>query len=63
MAKDKYHQLVKNALITEGWIITDDPLYIPTFKRTVQIDLGAERLIGAEKANLKIAVEPSRRCD
>lgn len=57
MARDRYHQLVKNALIAEGWTVTDDPLYIPTFKRTVQVDLGAERLIGAEKANLKIAVE------
>lgn len=57
MAKDKYHQLVKNALILEGWTITDDPLYIPTLKRTVQIDLGAERLIGATKDNQKIAIE------
>lgn len=57
MDRDRYHQLVKNALIAEGWTVTDDPLYIPTFKRTVQVDLGAERLIGAEKANLKIAVE------
>jgi hypothetical protein len=25
MAKDKYHELVKNALIKDGWRITDDP--------------------------------------
>jgi len=57
MAKDKYHQLVKTALIAEGWEITDDPLYIETFKRNIQIDLGAQRLIGAQRENQKIAVE------
>jgi XisH protein len=57
MAKDRYHQLVKNALIAEGWTVTDDPLYIPTLKRTLQVDIGAERLIGAEKGTQKIAVE------
>ncbi|MDF7818335.1 element excision factor XisH family protein [Runella sp. MFBS21] len=57
MAKDKYHQLVKKALITEGWTITHDPLFIPTLKRTIQVDLGAERLIGAEKGNQQIAIE------
>ena len=57
MAKDKYHDLVKNALIKEGWTITDDPLYVPTLKRTVRVDLGAEKVIGAEKGAEKIAVE------
>ncbi len=28
MAKDLYHQIVKNALIKEGWNITHDPLHI-----------------------------------
>ncbi len=28
MAKDIFHQQVKNALIKDGWIITDDPLTI-----------------------------------
>ena len=27
-AKDIFHDTVKNALIKEGWIITDDPLYL-----------------------------------
>lgn len=57
MAKDKYHQLVKKALIAEGWSITHDPLFVPTLKRTIQVDLGAERLIGAEKGNQQIAIE------
>ena len=27
MAKDIYHNLVKQALINEGWTITHDPYY------------------------------------
>lgn len=57
MAPDKYHALVKQALVKDGWTITDDPLLVEAGKRKVQIDLGAERLIGAEKGNEKIAVE------
>lgn len=57
MAKDKYHRDVKTALIKEGWKITQDPLYVATAARTLEVDLGAERLIGAEKEGEKIAVE------
>ena len=60
MAKDKYHKLVKKALQNLGWIVTNDPLYIPTLKRKLEIDLGAERVIGAEKGDNKIAVEIKR---
>ena len=28
MAKDKIHLPIKNALINDGWIVTDDPLYL-----------------------------------
>jgi hypothetical protein len=58
MAKDKYHDHVKAALITEGWRITHDPLFIKIGRRKGYIDLGAEReLIGAERGSEKIAVE------
>lgn len=57
MAKDKYHQIVKDCLIAEGWNITDDPYYLDIFSTTLEVDLGAERLIGATKGNEKIAVE------
>jgi hypothetical protein len=57
MARDKYHDLVKQALIMLGWTITDDPYILPTPNRDLEVDLGAERLIGAEKNNQKIAVE------
>ena len=57
MAKDKYHDLVKQALIEEGWTITDDPLEVPSLLSTFEVDLGAERIITAEKGTKKIAVE------
>lgn len=57
MARDKIHNDVKQALENEGWHVTNDPLNIKTGNITVQIDLGAERLIGAEKEGEKIAVE------
>lgn len=56
MAKDIYHDLVKTALIEEGWKITHDPYYL-TKDTKWQIDLGAEKMIGAEKEGQKIAVE------
>ena len=56
-ARDKFHQSVKEALIREGWTITDDPLQLKYGGVDVYIDLAAEQLIAAEKANQKIAVE------
>ncbi len=57
MAKDIFHETVKNALAAEGWVITHDPLTLKLSKRKLFIDLGAERVIAAEKDNTKIAVE------
>jgi hypothetical protein len=42
----------------DGWKITDDPLVLTfTPKRQLKMDLGAERLISAERENQRIAVE------
>jgi len=57
MAKDKYHDLVRELLEDEGWTVTDDPLIIKTELAKIQIDLAAEKLIGAEKDGQRIAVE------
>ena len=38
-------------------LITDDPLYIKVGQIPIHIDIGAEKLIGAEKNGEKIAVE------
>jgi len=56
-AKDIYHDHVRKALENDGWTITDDPYGLKWGRATLQIDLGAERLIAAEKGNQKIAVE------
>lgn len=56
-AKDIFHQTVKLALENQGWSITDDPLYINFAEVELYIDLGAEKLLAAEKNNEKIAVE------
>lgn len=57
MARDKFHQEVRQALVKGGWTITDDPLYIKVGKIPIPIDIGAEKFIGAEKEGQKIAVE------
>ena len=57
MARDKFHQEVRTALEGEGWLITEDPLYVKIGKIPMHIDLGAEKIIGAERAGEKIAVE------
>jgi len=58
MAKDIFHQQVKNALIKEGWNITHDPLTIRISEAVkLQIDLAAENAIAAERDSEKIAVE------
>ncbi|MFN5988776.1 MAG: XisH family protein [Dolichospermum sp.] len=58
MAKDVFHQQVKNALIKEGWNITHDPLTIRISEAVkLQIDLAAETTIAAERDSEKIAVE------
>lgn len=56
-AKDFYHDIVKNALIKDGWIITNDPLRLKWGVRELFVDLGLTKLIAAEKGEQKIAVE------
>lgn len=47
--RNVYHEVVKNALIKDGWTITDDPLILSYGDRELYADLGAEKMIGAEK--------------
>lgn len=57
-ARDKFHTAVKQALIKEQWSITHDPLNLKFGEYDqVQIDLGAEKVLAAEKDGEKIAVE------
>ncbi|MEM8533353.1 MAG: element excision factor XisH family protein [Chloroflexota bacterium] len=56
-ARDIFHQAVRKALEKEEWTITDDPLLVQFGGVDLYIDLGAERLLGAEKDGERIAVE------
>jgi hypothetical protein len=65
--RDTIHNLVKQAIIKDGWEITDDPYVISYGERFLFVDLGATELssnqlnggkfIGAKQDNLKIAIE------
>ncbi len=55
--RDIYHDVVRNALVKDGWTITHDPYTLRFGGRKVYLDLGADLPIGAEKAGRKIAVE------
>lgn len=58
MARDAFHQQVKNALIKDGWKITHDPFTIRISEVVkLQIDLAATNAIAAERNSEKIAVE------
>ncbi len=56
-AKDIYHNTVRAALEKDGWTITDDPLKLKWGIRELFIDLGATKLLAAQKGEQKIAVE------
>ena len=60
--KDESHQLVKEALIKDGWDITDDPYVISYGERFLFVDLAAStsnqgQFIGAQRKDQLIAVE------
>jgi hypothetical protein len=57
VAKDRFHQVVKTALAKDGWNVTHDPLQIKVGGVDMEIDLGAERLLAAERGDEKIAVK------
>ncbi len=55
--RDKYHNAVRNALIKDGWTITHDPFHLQWGSNNMYVDLGAERLVAAEKQGEKIVIE------
>ena len=57
-ARDFYHNTVIAALQKDGWTITHDPYRIKLARgKNLFVDLGAERLIAAEKSKERIAIE------
>jgi XisH protein len=59
MAKDIFHEIVKESLIAEGWEITHDSYRLLTelLKDALNVDIAAQKLIIATKQTEKIAVE------
>lgn len=56
--RDVYHETVRRALESDGWLITNDPLTLKFGEQSVYVDLGAEEPpLAAEKEGRKIAVE------
>ena len=65
--RDSIHNIVKQAIVKDGWHITDDPYVISYGERFLFVDLGATesfsldridgRFIGAEYQNSRIAIE------
>ena len=57
-ARDLYHTTVITALQKDGWQITHDPYRLKLSRgKNLYVDLGAQRLIAAEKGIEKIAIE------
>ncbi|CBN53781.1 MULTISPECIES: XisH family protein [Kamptonema] len=56
-AKDAFHEVVKTALQKDGWQITHDPYTLQAGTLELYIDLGAEKVVAAQKDGQKIAVE------
>ncbi len=54
--RDTYHNIVKQALIREGWTITHEQYSFDTDPQ-LSTDLGAEKMIAAIRKQEKIAVE------
>ncbi|MCB9079281.1 MAG: XisH family protein [Anaerolineaceae bacterium] len=54
---DIYHETVKSALEKDNWRITNDPFVLQIGKKRLFANLGAERLISAEKGLKKVVVE------
>jgi gamma-glutamyl:cysteine ligase YbdK (ATP-grasp superfamily) len=55
--KDTFHDIVRRALEKDGWAITHDPLILRYELGNLYVDLGAEKVLAAERAGQKIAVE------
>lgn len=55
--KDTFHSIVRGALEKDGWEITHDPLLLRYELGNLYVDLGAEKILAAEREGQRIAVE------
>lgn len=54
---DLYHSTVKQALVHDGWTITHDPYRLSIEEKRLYADLGADRVLAADRGVQKIVVE------
>ena len=47
--RDKLHFCLRHTLEKDNWIITDDPLTLVLEETLLKADLGAEKILAAEK--------------
>ncbi len=59
MAKDIFHDRVRQVLLDDGWRVTHDGYRLMTdlLKDALTVDLGAEGLIAAEKGPEKLRLK------
>jgi hypothetical protein len=57
MARDIFHDAVREGLKKDGWLITHEHMQLQVGGVEMYIELAAEPLIAAEKEDQKIAVE------
>lgn len=55
--KDLFHDTVKRALEKDGWTITHEQLPLSFELGDMYVDLGAEKILAAQRDSEKIAVE------
>jgi len=61
--RDQIHDIIRRAILKDGWQITDDPFVIAYGERFLFIDLGATEIgllsaiVGASRSNERIAIE------
>ena len=54
MARDLIHEAIKNALINNGWEITDEPLFLLNDNTKFFIDIGARKFLTAKRDSEEI---------
>ncbi|ADB36303.1 element excision factor XisH family protein [Spirosoma linguale] len=57
MARDLFHQLVREALEADEWTITHDPFVLKSGGLRMEVDLAAEQVFAAERETEQIVIE------
>ena len=57
MARDLFHQIVREALEADGWTITHDPFILKSGGLRMEVDLAAEQILAAQRGPEQIVIE------